>query len=72
MRILKRLHILGHCVTIIETEHELDIEFPPKMKSKGKEVLKSYLEEEGFIEEICAGNTHFELNEIAYVDTDDE
>ena len=48
MRILKRLVIRGHTVSILEFHDTIEVECPPELNKD--EVLK-YLEDEGIMEE---------------------
>ena len=50
MRILKRLVIAGHTVSIIETEDTIEIECPKHIERK----IQCYLEDEGIMEEVLS------------------
>ena len=59
MTILKRFQIAGTTVSIMENKQEIIIETDPESK-KNREKIVEYLHEEGILEEILAGNTHWE------------
>jgi hypothetical protein len=56
MKILMRCKINGTTVSVIETEHSIDIEILGSQTKKQYEAIKNYLIEEGFMEEIICGN----------------
>jgi len=59
MTILKRFQVSGATVSILENESELTIEVSPEIR-KNREKIIAYLQEEGILEEILCGNTHWE------------
>jgi hypothetical protein len=59
MTLLKRFHVGGTTVSLLESDSDLTIEISPEYK-KNREKIISYLHDEGILEEILAGNTNWE------------
>lgn len=55
MTVLFRSRILGHTISILETEHEIHIETPPDLDESQKQAIENYLANEGILDEILAG-----------------
>lgn len=56
MKILMRCKVNGSTVSVVETDHSIDIEILGSKSKNHYEAVKTYLIEEGFMEEILSGN----------------
>lgn len=59
MTILHRLKINGKVLTITESDHSIEVEVAGAKNKDEEKALLSYLEEEGVMDEILAGNLNF-------------
>jgi hypothetical protein len=59
MKILHRLKINSRTVTVVESDHSIDIEIAGAQSKKEERAIIEYLENEAILDEILAGNSNF-------------
>jgi hypothetical protein len=70
MQLIKRLIVNNATASLIETDGEISLEVHPDCQNYRKKEILQYLEAEGVLEEVFAGNPNWEKNPPQGIDKD--